>query len=323
MTFGRDVIDVARPRKFNVGLRKQLFWMFLLLVGPLPTLHAADAPSSNAEEKPKRSLLSDPTALLITMASHLEKDPNPVVVTVEDLPITQGEVAGVIRSLPPIFGNLGMGEVYRYAIDVLIRQKVMMLKAKKLALDKDPVLIQKGKVAFERILAEAWLARQADSAVSEQALREAYTREIADRPGPDEVRARVILVPTEAEARELIAKVNEGVDFADLARIRSKDPTASEGGDLGYISLEAVAPEVGSAMFALYPGQTTPFPVRGAAGYFILRVEGRRQRPTPGFDESRDKLERELRASAVQRAITSLLNEIKMVPGPKAEEMLK
>jgi peptidyl-prolyl cis-trans isomerase C len=67
-------------------------------------------------------------------------------------------------------------------------------------------------------------------------------------------------------------------------------------------------------MFALLPGQVSPYPVTSVAGYFVLRVEGRRQRATPTFDEARPQLEHELRNEAVREAITSLLTEVKIVP---------
>jgi peptidyl-prolyl cis-trans isomerase C len=293
----------------------------IALGGPVHATSPADSPTiSPPTPPPKRSLFTNPAELLTTMANHLHQDPNTVVLTVENEPITQEDLANVIRSLPISMGTLGTGEVYRRGMEVLIRQKVMELKARELGLDKDPLVIEKGKIAFETILGEAWLNRQADAAITEKSLHARYDSEVAGKPGPEEVRARVILVPTEAEAQSLIEKARNGADFGDLARQFSKDPSASEGGDLGYLPLEAVSPEVGSAMFALAPGQVTPYPVNGLFGYFILRVEGRQRRATPTFDEARDRLEREIRGDAIRDAITSLLKEIKFTPGVKPAE---
>ena len=145
-----------------------------------------------------------------------------------------------------------------------------------------------------------------------------YDRYIAGKPGPDEVRARVILAPTEEEARALIGKAQGGADFAELARQYSKDPTAAQGGDLGYVVLEAVSPEVGSVMFSMPLGQVTAYPVNSIAGYFVIRVEGRRQRATPAFDEARAVLERAERADAVRLAVSKVVDDIKIVPAKPA-----
>jgi peptidyl-prolyl cis-trans isomerase C len=150
--------------------------------------------------------------------------------------------------------------------------------------------------------------------VTDQALRARYDREVAGRPGPEEVRARLILLPTEQEARSVIAKARDGADFGGLATTYSKAPNAARGGDLGFASFDALAPEIASVVFSLSPGEVSAFPVRSPAGYFVLRVEGRRQRGTPTFDEARPRLEREIRAEAVSTAVQSVLEHIKVVP---------
>jgi len=292
----------------------------LVLTAPA---RAADMSDPGSTQPPSPSLLANPAAALATLANHLDQDPDNVVLTVERLPILQSDVASVIRTLPPSLASLGTADIYRRALDLLVRQKVMVLKARELGLDKEAAVAREGKIAVEHVLADAWLRRQAEAAVTDAALHARYDRDIAGKPGPEEVRARVILVNTPAEAQELIEKARDGADFADLARQFSKDPTAPDGGDLGFVPLESVAPEVGSAMFALAPGQITPYPVHGLAGYFILRVEGRRQRATPAFEEARDKLSRDLRAEAVREAITSLLKDIHFTPGTNPDLLRK
>jgi peptidyl-prolyl cis-trans isomerase C len=288
----------------------------LLICGPL---QAAGTPDALPASKQIIPLQSNPAETLAAMARYFDKDADVVVLKVEGMPITQGDAADVIRSMPASLASLGLPEVYRRAMDVLIRQKAMVLNARKLGLDKDPIVVHGEQVAAERVEADAWLHRKADDAVTPEALHARYDRDIAGRPGPDEVRARVILVSTAEEARGLIAKAQAGADFADLARQFSKDPTASAGGDLGFVPLEAVSPEVGSAMFSLSPGQITPYPVNSVSGYFLVRVEGRRQRATPTFDEVHEKLERQLRSEAVRVAIASLLSDVKLAPAAKPD----
>jgi peptidyl-prolyl cis-trans isomerase C len=250
------------------------------------------------------------------MADNLEKDAGFVVATVAGQPITKGDIADTMRAMPVSLASLGYKALFTRAIDQLIREKLAAAAAAKAGLDQDPVVRRREKSAADRVLAEAWVDRQADAAVTDKALRARYDTEIAGKPGPEEVRARVILVPTEAEARDLIAKVQAGADFADLARQYSKDLSATEGGDLGYVPLDAVSSEVGAVMFALAPGQVTTYPVRGLPGYFILRIEGRRQRATPTFEEARPTLASEARQAAAAAAIVSLTSDIKLKDAP-------
>jgi peptidyl-prolyl cis-trans isomerase C len=247
------------------------------------------------------------------MAHELERNGSVVVLMLADKPITQADMADVVRAMPANFASLGFDQVSRRALDVLVSQKAMALDAQKEGLDKDPAVIRRGRTAVERSLADAWLTRHGDAAVTDAALHARYASEVAGKPGPEEVRARVILLPTADQARTIIGKAQAGADFEALAKTYSKAPDASLGGDLGYATLDALAPEIGPVIFALAPGQITAFPVRSPVGYFVIRVEGRRQRGTPTFKEAKPRLEGELRAEAAQSMIHSVLQHLKLV----------
>jgi peptidyl-prolyl cis-trans isomerase C len=250
------------------------------------------------------------------IAAMLDRHADHVAVHIDDIPITQGDAAEYVRSMPVSMASLGFEGVFRQAMEALIRQKMMVVNAKKEGLDKNPAVIRSGQIMAEKVLADAWLAQKANEAVTDKALHARYDRFVAGKPGPDEVQARAILVPTQAEARKLIAKLQEGAEFADLARQYSKDPSAVQGGDLGFQMLDALSPELGSVMFSLSPGQMTAFPVSVPNGYFILRVEGRRQRAPLSFEEARPLLERAERAEAVRAAVLKLSDEVNIVKPP-------
>jgi peptidyl-prolyl cis-trans isomerase C len=315
---------INRPRAGGHGVKSvsitALALFGLLLAGPVRAAGTPEATPGLPRGPEKRVLPASPTHVLATMADQLDQKPDFVVLQLEALPITQHDVADVVRGMPIGMAGLTFEDVYRRALEVTVRQKAMVLHARLEKLDKDPEVIRKGEIAFEQVLADAWLRRRADAAVTDKALHERYDRDVAGKPGPDEVRARVILVPTEAEAQTLLQQLRSGTDFSTLARQQSKDPTASDGGDLGYVTRDAVSPEVGAVMFSLSPGQTAPYPVGSFAGYFIIRVEGRSSHATPTFEEARPALERSIRADAVREAIGSLLSNVKFIPPSKPGE---
>jgi peptidyl-prolyl cis-trans isomerase C len=283
--------------------------------------HAEGTPTTTppppAAPKPAPSFVANPAEMMAAMAHELDKNPDQGVLVLENLKITQGEMADVIRSFPVSMASMGYEAVSRRALEVLVNQKAMVLNAMKEGLDKDPSVMRRTLTLHDRAMADAWLTRKGDAGINNEALHARYDRDIAGKPGPYEVRARLILVPTEAEARIIIEKAQAGADFAELARTYSKDGSAAKGGDLGYGTQEAVSPEIGATMFALQLGQVTPFPMKSGAGYFILRVEGRRQRGTPTFEEARPQLEAELRGEGVKDAIENVMAHIKMKPVEK------
>jgi len=274
--------------------------------------------SSAAYQSP--AVTAEPAIALATIANHLDEQPDFVVLRFEATPITRHDLAGVIRAMPLGMANLSFDDLYRRALDVSVRQKAMVMRARLEKLDEDPVVMHQSDIAVEHVLADAWLRRKADAAVTDKALHERYDRDIAGKPGPDQVRARIILLATEAEAKALIEQLRLGADFADLARLRSQDPTAASGGDLGYVTRDTISSEVAAAMFSLAPGQTTPYPVATRLGYYIIRAEGRSNALTPTFDEARATLESDIRADAMREAIGSLLSNVQFVVPPKPGE---
>jgi peptidyl-prolyl cis-trans isomerase C len=278
---------------------------------------AADPTPRPAAPKPMPELLPNPSEMMRQMASELDKNPERGVLDLEKITITQGELADVIRTMPVSMASLGYQAVSRHALDTLVAQKAMVLSATREGLDKDATVIRKFNAMRDRALADAWLARQGDAAISEEKVRARYENVVAGRPGPVEVRVRLILVPTEDEARAIIDKARNGADFGELAKTYSKDGSASKGGDLGFAPRESLSPEIGTVAFALQLGEVTAFPMPSPLGYFVLRVEGRRQRGTPTLEEARPRLEGELRAEAMRNAVEYMMAHVKMAPNAK------
>jgi len=146
-----------------------------------------------------------------------------------------------------------------------------------------------------------------------------------DNPGkfttPEQVRARHILVqadsatPAEDRARarataeEILAVVRTGADFEALARERSQDATAAQGGDLGWVARDKMVPEFEAAAFAMRPGEVSSL-VETVFGFHVIRVEGRRGgEPVPEAkvrEEIRKQLLGEKQKAAVGATIDSL-----------------
>jgi peptidyl-prolyl cis-trans isomerase C len=296
----------------------------LLLAGVLAALlvraeagqaeDVTQAAASTALPAPRAemSILPYPAQILARMADNLDKNAGFVVATVAGQPITKGDLADVIRAMPVSLASLGYKALFTRAMDQMLRLRLAAASARKAGIDRDPAVLRHQQAAIDEVLAEAWIDTQAAAGVTEKAQSARYQRDIAGKPGPEEVRAQVILVPKEAEARDLIARLRQGADFGDLARQYSKDLSAPQGGDIGYVSLDALSAEVGAVLFALAPSEVTAYPVHALPGYFILRVAGRRQRATPEFDQVRPELASELRREAAAAIIGALTSDIKM-----------
>lgn len=138
--------------------------------------------------------------------------------------------------------------------------------------------------------------------VSEETLRQTYEERAEQFSSPEERRVRHILIEVprdggdeaeaaaKAEAERLLARLDEGAAFAELAREHSDDPgSAEEGGDLGFMGKGVMDEAFEQAAFSLEPGEPGG-PVRSAFGYHIIKVEEVRGGDVQPFEEVRDQL---------------------------------
>ncbi len=127
-----------------------------------------------------------------------------------------------------------------------------------------------------------------------------------------EVHARHILVATEEEAKEIEAELKKGADFATLAKEKSKDPSgAANGGDLGYFTKDQMVPEFAEAAFKLDKGQISD-PVHTQFGWHIIKVEDKRTKPTPTFEEVKPQLDNYVARRAQEELVDNLRKSAKI-----------
>ena len=151
-----------------------------------------------------------------------------------------------------------------------------------------------------------YLDRAVVARVTDVAVRQAYAKFLEENPPTTEQRASHILLETEEEAREVITKLNDGADFAELAKESSTGPSAPKGGDLGYFSAGQMVPEFSAATDKLQPGEYTKAPTQTQFGWHVIKVEDRREVTQPAFAELENQLREELAREAVEAIMGDL-----------------
>lgn len=177
-------------------------------------------------------------------------------------------------------------------------------EAKKLA--ETPEFKRRTAYYRTKILMDLMLQSEAKAAVGDEAMQKLYDEAIKQIGNDQEVHARHILVESEDEAKALLAELKKGADFAELAKQKSKDPGAANGGDLGYFTKDQMVPEFAEVAFKLDKGQLSN-PVKTQFGWHVIRVEDKRQRQPPSFDQVKDQLESYL----TRRAQAQMINKLR------------
>jgi peptidyl-prolyl cis-trans isomerase C len=228
--------------------------------------------------------------LIAPLTAARAQDSDPVLARVNgtdirqsDLAAAEEEIGGNMPQMPP---SQKRDYLITYLGDVIILAQAA--EQQKVG-ERDEV---KHRIAFERnkVLMGALLQDVGKAALNDEALHKVYDEAVKQMANEEEVHARHILVATEDEAKAIIVELKNGADFATLAKEKSKDPGAAEGGDLGYFTKDQMVPEFAEVAFKLEKGQISD-PVKTQFGWHIIKVEDKRIKPTPTFDEVKGQLD--------------------------------
>jgi peptidyl-prolyl cis-trans isomerase C len=129
--------------------------------------------------------------------------------------------------------------------------------------------------------------------------------------GDKEYHARHILVETEQQAKDIIAKLKGGAKFEELAK-QSKDGSANNGGDLDWAAPSSYVKPFSDAMVALKDGQITQTPVKSQFGYHVIKLEGTRPAKLPSLEEVKGQVAESLTQKKVAAYREDLIKKAKI-----------
>ncbi|MDB5484559.1 MAG: PpiC-type peptidyl-prolyl cis-trans isomerase [Tardiphaga sp.] len=239
------------------------------------------------------------------------QDANPVLAKVNGSEIRQSDVAIAEEELAPSLAQMDPATKKDNVLSFLIDMKIVAKAAedKKIA-DRDDF---KARLAFarNRLLMDNLLSVEGKAATNDEAMKKVYEDAAKQITGEQEVRARHILVETEAEAKAVEDELKKGVDFAELAKKKSKDPGAADGGDLGFFTKDQMVPEFSAVAFAMEPGKVSD-PVKSQFGWHVIKVEEKRSRQAPDFAQVKPQIETYVTRKAQADYVTKLRAEAKV-----------
>ncbi len=280
-----------RNRPFGLGAALALS---LLAGGCWPSSNDNAANESKmapvAENKMAPMAPSTPAPAAAPVATA-PKSEGPVVAKVNGVEVREGDLKlaeeDIGQQMPPMAAEAKRDYLITYVGDMILLTQAA--EVKKLA-DSD-AFKQQLEFTRKKLLMAKLLDSEAKTAATEAAMRKVYDDATKQMKPEEEVHARHILVETEEEAKVVREELDKGADFAELAKSKSKDPgAAAEGGDLGFFSKDQMVPEFAEAAFKLEKGKVSE-PVKSPFGWHIIRVEEKRTRPVPDFEQVKPQLE--------------------------------
>jgi peptidyl-prolyl cis-trans isomerase C len=228
-------------------------------------------------------------ALLSGPAARAQ-DANAVVAKVNGSEIRESDVSIAEEELGPSLAQMDPATKRENIITFLIDLKLAAKAAEEKKIQDREEFKKRLAFAHDRLLMDNLLAVEGKAATTDDAEKKVYDDASKQIASEQEVHARHILVETEDEAKQVIEELKKGADFAELAKKKSKDPGASDGGDLGFFTKGQMVPEFSDAAFALEPGKISD-PVKSQFGWHVIKVEEKRNRKPPEFDKVKPQIE--------------------------------
>lgn len=245
---------------------------------------------------PKTLVAGGALALLLPLAVQAQN-----VAIVNGKPVPKARVETLMQQAARS-GQPAGPELEKRARDEVVLREIFAQEAERRGLAGTPDYKAQMELARQSILIrQLFDDYRQKNPVSEDEAKAEYDKFKAHGSGT-EYHARHILVEDEAEAKTLIAQIDGGASFEELAKKHSKDTgSAGNGGDLDFAKPDSYVPEFAQALTGLKKGEMTQSPVKTQFGWHIIRLEETREAEFPAYDDVKAQVKQRLAQLKMQQ----------------------
>ena len=231
-----------------------------------------------------------------------------VLATVNGVNITLGDVFVTRDGLPEQYKNLADDVLFKGILDQLVQQEALMQSLGEKLTKKDTLAIEGQRRSY---LSNVALSAGIASAVTEDVIQKAYDAKYKDAPPSLEYHASHILVDSEEKAKDLLAQIQGGAVFADVAKANSSDGSAASGGDLGWFGKGAMVKPFEDAVLTAEVGKVVG-PIKTDFGWHLILVTETRKAAAPALADVHDALAAQIQKDAVSAFIQQITDKAKV-----------
>ncbi|MBE0627137.1 MAG: peptidylprolyl isomerase [Burkholderiales bacterium] len=236
-----------------------------------------------------------------------------VAATVNGAPISESMLDMMLKQRSNL-GREASAEARKSFIDRLAMQLIIAQEAVKKGFDKKPEVMDRIELGRQSVLVDAFVQDYyKNNPVTDDMLNAEYEKMKAQESGT-EYKARHILVETEAEAKEIIAKLNKNASaFEELAKEKSRDTGSKvKGGELGWFDPRGMVPEFAAAVVKLAKGKFTEEPVKTQFGYHVILLEDTRPKSAPPLEQVKEQLVQHLKEQNLRKFLEEMKAKAKI-----------
>ena len=240
------------------------------------------------------------------------RNPSDVVARVGDRTITEGELELARQEFGAELQQVPPAQQRPLVVSALVNMEMLAQAAIDAGLDKGPEFEMRKAFVEMQALRSAYVENEIVNGITPEEIQKAYETMVVTPFKPEEqIRARHILVETEDEAKQIIADLDAGKSFEELAK-QSKDPSGQNGGDLGYFGHGQMVAPFEAAAFALQPGEVTKEPVKSDFGWHVIKLEDKRMSSPPPLAQVEGELRNYLMRQRFETTMADLREKYKV-----------
>jgi peptidyl-prolyl cis-trans isomerase C len=195
----------------------------------------------------------------------------------------------------------------------LVNREILAQAAMKRGLDKNPEVAAQMDMARQAVLVRALFeAEIKNNPVTDADLQKQYDQ-FKSSMGTNEYKVRHILVDKEEDAKQIIADLGKGGDFAKIAKEKSKDPGSKDnGGDLDWGPAARYVKPFADAVQSQPKGKVSAAPVKSDFGYHVIVVDDVRPLKAPEFGEIKEQFRQRAQQQQIQKMVMDLRQKAKV-----------
>jgi len=195
----------------------------------------------------------------------------------------------------------------------LVNREVLAQAAVKRGLDKNADVQAQMDMARQAVLVRALFESEIkQSPITEADLQKQY-EQFKGSMGTNEYKVRHILVDKEEDAKQIIADLNKGGDFAKIAKEKSKDPGSKDnGGDLDWGPAARYVKPFADAVQSQPKGKVSAAPVKSDFGYHVIVVDDVRPLKVPEYAEIKEQFRQRAQQQQIQKLVMDLRSKAKV-----------
>jgi peptidyl-prolyl cis-trans isomerase C len=197
--------------------------------------------------------------------------------------------------------------------ETLVNQAVMAQEARKLGLDRQPLVAAQMDLARQNVLVQAWQQSVLPQIQVEDADLSAEYERQRKALGDTEFLLRHVLLAEEDTAKLLLEKVKAGAKLADLASEYSRHTQSKDKGGLSeWTPVGQLVPTIREALQGLGKSEVVPRPVQSSAGWHVLQLEDQRAYQPPPMEQVKPQLTQAVIQQKLQKKIAELRQAAKV-----------